>query len=252
MKNQIQFILATLLCFVSLDSVRGANIVIMIGEDEYKTWTTLPDFAEKDLKPLGHHVTIIHADTDDKNHFPGLVEALQDADLLLLSVRRRTPRKEQLEAVRTFLDSGKSLVGIRTASHAFALRPKETLTDSNLAVWPEFDHVVLGGNYTGHFGKDGATISYALGAGSHPILAGVAVEKMIGQGGLYKNEPLQATATPLLIGTIANEPSQPVAWLHRYGPKKAKVFYTSLGHWEDFTDISFRRLLLNAIEWGAS
>jgi hypothetical protein len=58
---------------------RAANIVMMIGEDEYHTWETLPEFAEKELKPLGHHVTIIHADQTDKNDFPGLIEALRDA-----------------------------------------------------------------------------------------------------------------------------------------------------------------------------
>src|SRR5687768_10646778 len=86
---------------------------------------------------LGHRITIIHADAADKNHFPGIAEALRDAGLLLVSVRRRTPRKEQLDAVRAFLAAGKPLIGIRTASHAFALRPKDTLTDPKLAAWQE-------------------------------------------------------------------------------------------------------------------
>jgi len=225
------------------------HIVFLIGEDEYKTWETLPEFAEKELKPPGHRVTIIHADTADQNNFPGLVAALRDADLLFLSVRRRTPHKEQLDAVRAHLAAGKPLVGIRTASHAFALRPKDTLTDPKLAVWPEFDPEVLGGHYTGHYGKDPAAVTLAPGAAPHPILSGVAVDKLVAHGGLYKNTPLEKTAVPLLIGTIAGQPAEPVAWTHRFGAKQARIFYTSLGHWDDFQNPEFRRFLVNGIAW---
>ena len=96
-----------------------ANVVLMIGEDEYKTWETLPAYAASTLRPAGLRVTIIHASKENKNDFPGLVAALRDADLLLVSVRRRTPLKEQLDAVRAHVAAGRPLVGIRTASHAF-------------------------------------------------------------------------------------------------------------------------------------
>src|ERR1043166_4515579 len=96
-------------------------IVFMIGEDEYKTWETLPEFAKTELEPKGFRATIIQADPSDKNNFPGLIEALRDADLLFISLRRRTPYKERLEAVRAHLKAAKPLVGIRTACHAFAL-----------------------------------------------------------------------------------------------------------------------------------
>ncbi len=227
----------------------AAHIVFMIGEDEYHTWETLPEFAKKDLEPLGHRVTIIQADAADKNRFPGIVAALRDADLLFLSVRRRTPPKEELDAVRAFLDSGKPLIGIRTASHAFALRPKETLADPTLAVWPELDALVLGGHYTGHHGKDKVAVTFSPGAEKHPILAGIADGSLLGNGGLYKNTPLEKTATPLLVGTIPSQPSEPVAWTHRYGPKQSRVFYTSLGHPDDFQNPAFRKLLVNSLAW---
>lgn len=229
---------------------QASNLVFMIGEDEYLTWETLPEFSKTDVEPLGHHVTIIHADANDKNHFPGLVEALKDADLLLVSVRRRTPPKEQLDAIRAYLAAGRPLIGIRTASHAFALRPKETLADSKLANWQEFDPEVLGGNYSNHHrGEDKTIITVAPGAESHAILKGITFSELVGNGTLYKNTPLAKTATPLLIGTIPNQPAEPVAWTHRYGPKQAKIFYTSLGHVDDFKEPAFHRLLLNAIAW---
>lgn len=228
----------------------AANIVLMIGEDEYRTWETLPEFAKTSIEPLGHHVTIIQADPVDQNQFPGLIEALKDADLLLLSVRRRTPPKEELEALRAFLASGKPLVGIRTASHAFALRPNDTLTDPKLATWQTFDPEVLGGHYSNHHrGEDKTIVSLAPGAADHPILKGVTLSGLTGNGTLYKNTPLAAGAQPLLVGTIPNQPSEPIAWTHRHGWRQAKVFYTSLGHPDDFKEAAFRRLLLNAIAW---
>ena len=146
-----------------LQAAEPPHIVIMIGEEEYHTWETLPEFAAKELKAAPYRVTLIQADATDKNQFPGFVEAMRDADLLLISVRRRTPPTEVINAVRAHLAAGKPLVGIRTASHCFALRPKEPAPKAGLAIWQDFDPQVLGGNYTGHYGKDAATITLVPG-----------------------------------------------------------------------------------------
>lgn len=227
----------------------GKRIVFMIGEDEYHTWETLPDFAQKELTAAGYESKIIHADPQDKNNFPGIAEALKDADLLFLSVRRRTPPKEQLEAVRAFLKSGHPLVGIRTACHAFALRPNDKVADARLDVWQDFDPEVLGGHYTGHYGKDKVAVSLAPGGDQHPILKGIAIDKLIGNGGLYKCAPLAEDTTQLLIGTIADQQPEPIAWTRLYGEKKGRIFYTSLGHPDDFQEPEFRKFLFNAVAW---
>lgn len=232
-----------------LSAAQPPRIVFMIGEEEYRTWETLPEFAEKDLKPRGYRISIVNADAADKNRFPGLVEALRDADLLFVSVRRRTPPKAQLDAVRAYLAGGKPLIGIRTACHAFALRPNDKLADSSLAAWQEFDSEVIGGHYTGHYGKDKVAVSQAPGADSSPILRGVTVARLEGNGGLYKVSPLAATSVPLLVGTIPGQPPEPVAWTHRQGAKQGRVFFTSLGHPDDFQIPEFRQLLVNAVAW---
>lgn len=232
------------------ESSKPAHIVIMIGEDEYKTWETVPAFAKSDLEPRGYRVIIIQADAADNNNFPGLVQALRDADLLFVSVRRRTPYKEQLDAIRAWLNAGKPLVGIRTTCHAFALRPKDKLTDPKLAAWQEFDPEVLGGHYVGHHGnKIKSVITAAPGAESHPILKDVAVAKLVGNGSLYKVNPLEADAKPLLFGTIPDKPAEPVAWTRLYGAKQARIFFTSLGHVNDFQNPEFRRFLVNGVAW---
>ncbi len=233
-----------------LRAVEPARIVFMIGEDEYRTWETLPEFAEKDLRPLGYRITVVQADAADKNNFPGLTLALRDADLLFVSVRRRTPPPEQLDAIRAHLAAGKPLIGIRTASHAFALRDKDKLENPNRAVWQDFDPEVLGGSYSNHYkGNQTARISLAPGAESHPILRGISATRLAGHGSLYKVSPLGEGTKPLLIGAIVGEAPDPVAWTRLYGPKSARIFYTSLGHPDDFPNADFRRLLLNSIAW---
>lgn len=228
------------------------NIVVMIGEDEYETETTLRDFVIRELLPLGYNVTPVLADKLNKHSFPGLEKALANADLLLVSVRRRTPPRAQLDAIRAHISAGKPLVGIRTASHAFAVRDPASLTRSaEQEVWPEFDAEILGGHYTGHHG-DGVqtTITATKIAATHPILRGVAIEKFVVHGTLYETGPLASPrALTLLMGKIPDQKAEPLAWTNITGPKDARVFYTSLGHKDDFADPVFRKLLLNGITW---
>ncbi|MBM4003169.1 MAG: nicotinamidase [Planctomycetes bacterium] len=238
--------------FVGGEPFRFANdlrsIVMMIGEDEYRTEITLPDFATKDLEPKGFQVTVVHSAADDKNTFPGLVEALERADLLFVSVRRRTPPRDQLEAVRKFVAAGKPLVGIRTASHAFSLR--DTPPPPEHAAWTTFDPEILGGHYVGHHGV-GPKVELAIapGAAAHPILRGIDARRILGNGSLYRVVPLATTTTPLLNGTFPDTPIEPLAWTNVVRESGNRVFYTSLGHPDDFANPEFRKLLVNGLCW---
>jgi hypothetical protein len=229
------------------------KIAMLIGDDEYKTETTLPEFAAKDLEPLGLEVKIIHSDPNDKNSFPGMAEAVRWADIVLVSVRRRLPPQADLDALREHIAAGKPIVGIRTACHAWCLRTEKdnaAAAASGRGVWPDFDPEVLGGHYTNHYGNGPkTTVEVAPGAKEHPILRGVELDKLLGNGSLYKVKPLTDTTTPLLIGYIPSQPSEPIAWTNAAGPKKARVFNTTFGHWDDFSEAAFRKLLTNAIFW---
>ncbi len=224
-----------------------AHVVMLIGEDEYKTWETLPALAKENLTWRGLRVSVIEQDAANKHRFPGLTAALRDADVLLVSLRRRALAKAELAAVRAHLAAGKPLVGIRTASHGFAPRREDQAEGE---AWMTFDPEVLGGNYAGHHGHGPkTTIRSAPGAENHDLLTGVNMNDLIGNGSLYRVSPLKEAAQPLLIGSIEGKPAEPVAWTHTYGEKKARIFYTSLGHPDDFANANFRRLLLNAIQW---
>jgi type 1 glutamine amidotransferase/nicotinamidase-related amidase len=232
---------------------RRPSLVFLIGEDEYRTAETLPEFARRELEPRGFRVEIIQDSPGDQGNFAGLIPALSKADGVLVSVRRRALPKAQLDAIRAHLEAGKPLVGIRTASHAFAPRDtdrEERVVKGGRAEWPRFDPEVLGGNYQGHHGNGPrATLKPATGAENHAILSGVDLAGFSTPGSLYRVSPLEATATPLVIGSIPGQPEEPVAWIRTYGPKQARVFYTSLGHPEDFDQPAFSRLLVNGIAW---
>ena len=224
------------------------HLVMLIGEVEYDTKTTLPEFARQHLSDF--HVSFVHADDEDKNSFPG-IEVLEQADLLLISVRRRTPPTGQLKVIRDYVKSGRPIVGIRTASHAFALRG-ETAPPSGHLAWPEFDAEVLGGNYTGHHGNkkddDERTYIWASNA-DHPVLTGVVAKERVAESHLYKTSPLAPGTEILMMGRVADrQPHEPVAWtyIHSGG---GRVFYTSLGSPADFSDKPFQQLLANGIHW---
>src|SRR5262249_53448872 len=160
---------------------------------------------------LGVDARVLLADPKDPDRIPGLAEALGKADLLLVSLRRRALPEKDLDAVRRFLEAGKPVLGIRTASHAFDAKGK--LAEGR-AVWPKFDPEVLGGNYSGHHGAGPLTTVKAVPeAAKHSILTGVQTP-FSGHGSLYKVSPLAKSSTPLLTGSIPDQAAEPVAWVN--------------------------------------
>ena len=223
------------------------HIVFVIGEREYQTRYTLPTFAEQHLVPRGFRYTVVHADADDRNVFLGL-EAVRGADLLVLSVRRRTLPSEQFALLRDYIDGGKPLVALRTASHAFHQR-RESPPPGH-AEWRTFDTDVLGAHYDGHFGNDLLpAITVPPEAGGHPLLTGVEGSFVSG-GSLYRSRDLAPTTRVLFEGRITENgetQTEPVAWTNERG--RQRIVYTSLGHPGDFEQAAFRRLLVNAVYW---
>jgi len=224
------------------------HLVVVTAEDEYKTEETLPPFA---LAELGKafKISTVHGDAKDPATLPG-IDLVEEADVLLLSVRRRNLPKEQLDRIRAHLAAGKGLVGIRTASHAFHQRDKAP--PAGLDEWRDFDATVLGGNYTGHHGKDLPTFAkIAPQSAGHPVLLRLPAEEFRTFGSLYQTSPLAEGTTVLMTGRAEGVAKpEPVAWT-RTGPGGGRVFYTSLGHPGDFDAPVFRALLRNAIYWAA-
>lgn len=221
-----------LLCFAThaAEPARKPTLVLISGEYEYGSTNTLPAFRQ--FLESNYSLTCIYLERKGEQ-IPGL-DSLKNADLAIFYIRRMTLPEDQLAHIKNYVNSGRPIIGLRTASHAFEN-------------WKEFDNVILGGNYKGHHGN--ALIAIARihpDAASHPILKNVPKEFETA-GSLYKTSPLAKGATPLLMGSITNQPPEPMAWIHTH--KGARVFYTSLGHAKDFDHPAFRNLLINAIFW---
>jgi len=149
-----------------------------------------------------------------------------------------------MQYFRGYLDRGGALIGLRTASHALDTRGK---APEGYAEWLKLDPEVLGGNYHGHHGNGPkCTVTMAAGATGHPIMAGVKLP-LTSNGSLYEVRPLGESTTRLLVGTIPDQEPEPVAWTNQY--KNSRIFYTSLGHPDDFKNAPFRRMLINAVFW---
>lgn len=212
---------------------RPPKIVFLAGEYEYASKETLPPFAQELARQFEVQTVVLERPSDPKQQtIPGL-QALKDADLLVVFVRRMTLPESELAQIREYVESGRPIVGLRTASHSFEN-------------WKTFDKEVWGGNYQNHHGnKLKTTVTLEAAAAEHPILRGVT--GFVSDGSLYKNTPLQPRAKVLLRGKVDGHPAEPVAWTHDLEGRR--IFYTSLGHPNDFKEESFRRLLLNGIEW---
>ena len=216
--------------------------VFLVAEKIYDTRSTLPVLARELFEGrLGFQTTVLHA-ADGVHEIKGMAAAVAAADLIVVSVRRRALPEKDLAALRRHLESGKPLIGLRTASHAFDARgsgPKGHVE------WPRFDAEVLGGNYHGHHPSGPATTVVSTGS-KHPILAGI-TGPFTSQGALYQASPLARGTTALLAGSIPGQKPEPIAWTHTY--KGARVFYTSLGHKQDFASSQFIQLMENAVRW---
>lgn len=218
------------------------HLVVMIAEAEYATKDTLPVFAAAHLS-RDYRVTFLYADSDDKNTILN-ASAIDSADALLISVRRRALPAADLKRIRHFVAAGKPVIGIRTASHAFSLRKEAP--PAGHAVWPDFDARVWGGAYDGHYGNT-LKASLKILESTAPIDASDLAGLRPG-GSLYKNVPLQAGATAILSGAVESGPQHPLAWTY-IRSDGGKSFYTSLGHVDDFRQAEFRALLLRGIHW---
>jgi len=225
-------------------------IAFVTAEGEYRANQRLPEFAHDLL--LTKNVNCEFAlgkpimNGEGRHNIENL-QVLNDADLAVFFIRRRALEPEKMAMIRNYITSGKPVMGIRTASHAFAAQGD---IPHLLSRWPEFDEEILGGNYQGHYGhlKERTNVSIVPGMENHPLLEGVNPEGFDSPNWLYKNMPLRSGAAQvLLLGTIPGQPSEPVLWVNenQYG----KVIYTSLGHWDDWEIEGFRNAMLNSVDY---
>ena len=255
---------------------KGKHLVFIASDHEYRSEETLPALARILAKHHGFKCSVVFGLNDKgeiqpgANNVPG-IEALGDADLLVLFTRFQNWPDEQMKHFVDYLDRAGPIVGLRTATHGFARIPK----DSPHAKYNNgyggaeykdgFGRQVLGEKWAGHYGgnhRSSTRLDIVPAQAKHPILRGV--KDMWAKCGGYNTNPLKpftalAMAQPLQ-GMTPDSPDDPTrkpvpgAWVRHYqgkGDTKGRVFTSTYGASNDIENEGYRRLLINGCIWAA-
>jgi hypothetical protein len=265
---------------------KGKHIVLVSGDEEYRSEEALPQLARILARHHGFKCTVLFAinpkdgtiDPNVTNNIPGL-QALQTADLMVIFTRFRDLPDEQMKYIVDYVSSGRPIIGMRTATHAFNLKSSKTYAhyswnfkgEGDEAVWDGgFGRRVLGETWINHHGNHGKQSTGGViveDQKDHPILRGIHAGDLWGPTDVYAVRlPLPGDCQPLVLGEVlegmkstdkpvdgpVNHPRMPVAWVKTYTgaqDKVARVFTTTMGASQDLESEGVRRMLVNACYW---
>jgi type 1 glutamine amidotransferase len=261
---------------------KGKHIVFVSGDEEYRSEESLPQLAKILAKHHGFKCTVLFAikpedgtiNPNTNDNIPGL-EALKTADLMVIFTRFRNLPDEQMKQIVDYVESGKPIIGMRTATHAFSLKPSSayvryTWDNKDKEYEQGFGRQVLGETWISHHGDHGRQSTrgvFAKGEENHPILKGIQSGDIWGATDVYGVRlPLPGDSKPLVLGEVLegmdpkdkavagkkNDPMMPVAWVKTYKGKEgqtARVFTTTMGASQDLQSEGTRRMLVNACFW---
>lgn len=255
---------------------KGKHIVLIAGDDEYRSEEVIPQLAKVLAVRQGFKCTVLFAvnketgeiDPSTLDNIPGL-EALETADLMIMFLRFRELPDDQMKRIIDYTNSGKPMMALRTSTHAFYYRKRK---DSPYAKWSfrskdprgGYGRAVFGETWINHYGahkRESTRGVVAEGMEKCPIVKGC--EDIWGPSDVYSITELEGDCKPVVMGVVLKgmdpkdepnpkKPPVPVAWIKTYtgsSGKPARVFTTTMGHADDLKSEGFRRLLVNAAFW---
>jgi len=259
----------------------GKHIVLVGGDEEYRSEEALPQLGRILAQHHGFKCTVLFAidkkdglvNPNQNDNIPGL-EALKTADLMVIFTRFRNLPDDQMQHVVDYVESGRPIVGLRTATHAFNLNGSKFQKYTwNGKEWDGgFGRQILGETWISHHGSHGKQSTRGIiapGQAEHPILRGLRDGDVWGPTDVYGvHLPLPGDSKPLVLGQVLegmkfddkpvsgkqNEPMMPVAWTKSYttaAGKTGRVFTTTMGASTDLANEGVRRMLVNACYWAA-
>src|SRR5690606_17211017 len=267
----------------------GKHIVLISGDEEYRSEEALPQLGKILARHHGFQCTVLFAvdpatgeiNPNVRNNIPGL-EALKSADLMIIATRFRDLPDDQMKYIVDYIESGKPVIGMRTATHAFNIRKDSAYHKYDWRYGGEeypkgFGKQVLGETWVAHHGRhkhESTRGIVAPDAAGHPILRGIADGDIWGPTDVYTvNLPLPGDSRPRVLGRVCkrpgevgerdrffgmgpedpplegekNGPMMPVAWTRTYNG--ARVCCTTMRSSTDLLSEGLRRLLVNAAYW---
>lgn len=258
---------------------KGKHIVLVSGDDEYRSEESMPMMAKILSQKYGFHTTVlfpIDPETGNvvpsyQNNIPGLAH-LDKADLLIMLIRFRDLPMDQMKHLENYFKAGKPFIALRTSTHPFAIKDKSSpffkwTWNSQVPGWEGgFGQQIVGETWVAHHGIHKSEGTRALIDGvdrdaDHPILRGV--DDIWAPTDVYTIKNLPSTANVLLYGQstagmtsaaplMYDKSIMPIAWTKDYsldGGKSGKVLGSTLGSSLDFEAEDMRRLILNASFW---
>jgi putative heme-binding domain-containing protein len=255
---------------------KGKRVVLIAGDEEYRSEEGLPMLAKILSQRHGFECTVLFSADPDGTIRPGKQDsltnpaALDQADAIVLLTRFRKWPAEAMEKFDAAYLRGVPIIGLRTGTHAFA-GLKEPWTKYNNGAKGEweggFGRFVLGEKWVAHHGahkKEGTRGIVEPSAKDDPLLRGV--DDVFGDSDVYTANP-PADAKILMRGQVTetlapdskpvagkkNDPMQPIAWtrLHRNAAGKTnRIFCTTMGAATDLLSEGLRRLVVNGVYWG--
>ncbi len=260
----------------------GRRIVFVSGDEEYRSEEALPQLAAILAERHGFTCRVVFAidpetgriNPDVRTNIPGL-EALAAADLMVIATRFRDLPDEQMRHIDDFVQSGKPIVGLRTATHAFAMRGDSAYAgyswNHDGERWPQgFGRAILGETWIAHHGAHGSEATRGripAEAAGDAILRGIADGGVFGDTDVYRVRlPLPEGCRTVMLGEVVagmnpadppkageqNDPMMPLAWtrtMPREGGAARRVFTTTLGAATDFVAADSRRLFVQGVMW---
>jgi hypothetical protein len=256
---------------------KGKHVVLVAGDDEYRSEESMPMLAKLLSQRYGFKTTVlfpIEPATGNivpsfQNNIPGL-EHLESADLMIMLIRFRELPDDQTKYIEDFLKAGKPVIGLRTSTHGFAYSKNLTSPyakwsfNSKTEGWERgFGQRILGETWVNHHGIHAKEGARALMDGvkqmnDHPILRGV--NDIWVPSDVYGIKNLPKEADVLIYGQstagmddkaplIWEKSVMPIAWTKPYqieGGKPGMAFTSTMGSSLDFQSEDLRRLVLNA------
>lgn len=255
---------------------KGKHIVLLAGDEEYRSEDSIPQLARILAVRHGFECTVLFAinketgeiDPQTLDNIPGL-QSLQTADLMVMFLRFRELPDEQMKYIIDYTNSGKPIIGLRTATHAFNYvkhkdSPYAKYSFRSKELDGGYGRQVFGETWISHYGshqKESTRGLIVKGMGNESIAKGI--DSIWGPSDVYGLTTLLGDCRPIVMGQVLegmnpdDKPNTkkrlvPVAWTKTYTGDKgntARVFTTTMGHSFDFKNEGFRRLMVNACYW---
>jgi len=200
------------------------KIVLVSGDEEYRSEEALPQLAKILTERHGFNTQVLFAqdpaapgiiNANYLHNIPGL-ESLSSADLMIIFTRFRALPDDQMKHIDNYLKSGKPVIGIRTATHAFNFKEGDVTSYAHYGNYYEgddewkdgFGRLVLGEKWISHHGhhKHQSTVGMpSADAKDHPILNGINAGDIWAPSDVYGVRlPLPGDAQPIVLGQVTN------------------------------------------------